>query len=76
MYPLAALLTPLPLTPFTTEEITGSTNEAAKGANKAPSNQPSCFIISSFIVSVTASINTPEFSNGFIIFIISFISSF
>ena len=76
MYPLPALLTPLPLTPFTTEEITGSTNEAAKGANKAPSNQPSCFIIASFIVSVTPSINTHEYSSDFIIFIISFISFF
>ena len=36
MYPLPALLTPLPLIPFTTEEITGYTNEAAKGANKTP----------------------------------------
>ena len=38
MYPLFALLTPLPRIPFTTEEITGCTNEAAKGANKAPRN--------------------------------------
>ena len=43
MYPLPALLTPVPLIPFTTEEITGCTNEAAKGANKAPGNPPSCF---------------------------------
>ena len=34
--PLPALLTPLPLIPFTIEEITGCTNEAAKGAKKAP----------------------------------------
>ena len=67
---------PLPLIPFTTEEITGCTNEAAKGANKAPGNPPSCFYISSFTFSVAPSINTPESSNGFIIFIISFISSF
>ena len=44
MYPLPALLTPLPLIPFTTEEITRCTNEAAKGANKAPRNPPSCFL--------------------------------
>ena len=36
IHPLPALLTPLPLIPFTTEEITGCTNEVAKGANKAP----------------------------------------
>ena len=45
IYPLPALLTPLPLIPFTTEEITGCTNEAAKGANKAPRNLPFCFFI-------------------------------
>ena len=45
MYPLFALLTPLPRIPFTTEEITGCTNEAAKGANQAPRNPPSCFFI-------------------------------
>ena len=38
MYLLPALLAPLPLIPFTTEEITGCTNEAAKGDNKAPRN--------------------------------------
>ena len=43
MYRLPALLTPLPLIPFTTKEITGCTNEVAKGANKAPRNLPSCF---------------------------------
>ena len=41
IYPFPALLTPLPLIPFTIEEITGCTNEAAKGANKAPRNSPS-----------------------------------
>ena len=30
IHPLPALLTPLPLVPFATEEITGYTNEAAK----------------------------------------------
>ena len=43
MYPLPALLTPLPLIRFTTEEITGCANEAAKGAIKAPKNPPSWF---------------------------------
>ena len=33
MYPLPALLTPLQLLPFTTEEITGCSNVASKGAN-------------------------------------------
>ena len=61
-YPLPDLLTPVSLIPFTTEEITGCTNEAAIGANKAPRNRPSCFFISCFTVSVTPSINTPESS--------------
>ena len=43
IYPLPALLTPLPLITFTTEEVTGCTNEAAEGVNKAPRNSPSCF---------------------------------
>ena len=43
LYLLPALLTPLPIIPFTTEEITGCIIEAAKGANKAPRNPPSCF---------------------------------
>ena len=43
-YPHPAPLTPLPLIPFTTEEITGCTNEAAKGANKAPRDLSSCFL--------------------------------
>ena len=52
IYPLPALLTPLPLIPFTIEEITGWTNEATKGANKATRNSPSCFFILYFAVSV------------------------
>ena len=76
IHSLPALLTPLPLIPFTTEEITGCCNEATKSANKAQKNPASRFFISSFTVSVTLSINTPESSNDFIIFIISFISSF
>ena len=78
MYPLAALLTPLSLSliPFITEEITGCTKEAAKGANKPPRNPPSCFFISCFSVSVALSINTPLFPNYFTNLIISFISLF
>ena len=57
IYPPPVLLTPLPVIPFTIEEITGYTKEAAKDANKAPRNPPSCFFISSFTVSVTPSIN-------------------
>ena len=53
LYPLPAFLTPLPIIPFTTEEITGCTNEAAKGANKVPRNPPSYFLVSFFTVSVT-----------------------
>ena len=33
---------PLPVIPFTTEEITGCTKEAAKGTNTAPRNLPFC----------------------------------
>ena len=76
IYPLPALLTPLQFIPFTTEEITVCTNEAAIGANKAPRNPYSCFFISCFTVSVTLSSNTPESSKDFIILIISFVSSF
>ena len=36
----------------------------------------SCFFISCFAVLVTPSINTPEYSNDFMILIISFISLF
>ena len=51
MYLLTALLTPLPLISFTTEEATGCTNKATKGANKAERNPPSCFFfISCFTV--------------------------
>ena len=60
MYPLHALLTPLPFIHFTTEEITGCTNKVARGANKAGRIPPSCFFISSFTVSVTPSSNTFE----------------
>ena len=76
IYPLHALLIPLPPIPPTTEKITGCTNEAAKGANKAQRKPPSCFFISCFTVTATLSINTPESSNDFMILIISFRSSF
>ena len=48
---------PLPLIPFTTEQITGCTNETAKGANKAPRNPTSCFFISCFTVFKTVSVS-------------------
>ena len=76
MYPLSAFLTLLALIRFTTEEITGCTNEAAKGTNKAPRNLPFCFFISCFTVSVTPSINTPESSNDFVVLIKLLISLF
>ena len=76
IFAFPVLLPPLPLIPFTTEEITVCTNEAANAANKATRNPPSCFFISCFNVSVTPSINTPESSNYFMILIISFVSSF
>ena len=60
IYPLPALLTQLPVIPFTKEEITGCTNEAAKGDNKAPKNPPCCFFISSFTVSITHQLVHPN----------------
>ena len=41
-YPLSALMTPIPVIPFTTKEITGCTAETAKGADKSAIN-PHCF---------------------------------
>ena len=62
-----ALLTPLTLIPFHTEEITGCTNETDKGANKAERNPSSCLFISYFTVSVIPLINLFETSNDYII---------
>ena len=66
-------MTPLPVIPTTTEEVTGCTIE---GGNKALRNPPSWFLISCFTVSVKPSANTNKCSNDFMILIISFISSF
>ena len=60
-------MTPLPVIPFTTKEITGCTIEAAKEANKAARNPSFCFFISDFTASVTPSINTSKPSNDFTI---------
>ena len=60
IYPLLALVTPLQLISFTTEEITGCTDTAGKGANKAARNQPSQFVNSFFTISFTPATNTPE----------------
>ena len=68
-------MTPLPVIPVTIEEIIGCTTKAAKGANKAARNSPSCSFILCFTASVTPSINTAESSNNFTILIISSISS-
>ena len=45
MYPHPILPTPHSLILCTTEEITGCTNEAAKGGNKSPRNLLSCFFL-------------------------------
>ena len=45
IYPISALLSPLPLIPFTTEEITGCTNEVAEGIEKTGRILPPCFFI-------------------------------
>ena len=62
-----ALLTPLTLVPFHTEEITGCTNEADKGANKAERNPSSCLFASHLAVLVIPSVNLFETSNDYII---------
>ena len=62
---------------YTTEEVTGCTNEAAKEANKKV--KKTCllvFLFHVFSVSVIPSINTFEYFNDFMRFIISLISSF
>ena len=63
------------LTPFTTEEITGSNNEAVKGANTTPRKLPSSFFVSCFTVPLTP-INTAESSREFMIPTVLSISSF
>ena len=45
------------------EEATGVINEIAIGAIIAPRNPPSCFFISCFTVSLSPSINRPDFSS-------------
>ena len=57
LYPLAALMTLLPVTSLTTDKITRCANEAAKDANTGPRNPPFCFFISCFAVSVIPSIS-------------------
>ena len=52
IYPLSAFLPPLPLIPFTTEEITGCTIEANNDDNKALINLLSCAFLSCFTVSL------------------------
>ena len=60
-------MTPLPVMSFTIEEITGCTNEAAKGANTALIQHLLAFFLSHVtLFSVTASINTPESSSDFV----------
>ena len=53
--------------PFATEKITSYTNEAAKVANKAGKNPPSCVFVSGCTVSVMPSVNIFESSNNFMI---------
>ena len=44
MYRFPALLTPVPLAPFTTEEISGCTKEAVKGVDKTGRNPHFSFL--------------------------------
>ena len=73
IYPLPAFLTPIPLIPFTKEEITSFTKEANKVANKAPRSPSCCFLFHVFLFQLTPSVNTPKSFNNFMILIISFI---
>ena len=76
-YILSAFLPPHPLILVNVEDITGCTNEAAKGADKAQRNLFFfCFLFILCFVSVITSTNTSKSSNDFMILIISFISSF
>ena len=58
------------------EKAIGTINEAAISAIIAPRNPPSCCFISCFTVSVTPSINRPDFHSGSAVLTISSISSF
>ena len=75
IHPFLALLTPLTLTPFPTEEITGCINEETKGANKALRIHV-LFFISCYTIWVCPSINPSESPNDFKILIKSILSSF
>ena len=72
------LVTPLPLLPFTTEEILDCTNEVARGSKKSSKKSAFLFFLflSCFTVSVTPSLYRPGSSNDFMILLISFIFSF
>ena len=58
------------------EEAIGAISEAAIGAIIAERNQPSCFFVLCFTVSLAPSINRPNFSNNSTILIISSVSLF
>ena len=62
----------LPLIPFTTEQITGCTNEMAKGANKAPRNPTSFFLFHVLLFLKLFLFLFLQFSNDFMILIVSF----
>ena len=82
--PFPALVTPFSDIAFINEETIGCNNEKALGtineaaisAIIAPRNPPSCCFISCFTVSVTPSINRPDFHSGSAVLTISSISSF
>ena len=71
IYPLSALLFPLPLLPFTTEKITGSSLKVLKNL------QEICLPVFYFMFYCfsNSKMNTLEYCNDFII-LMSFISSF
>ena len=67
LYLFPALITLFPVNIFANIDM-------PKAPNNMPRIPPSCFLFSCFTVSLTPSINLPEFSSGFIILIISFSS--
>ena len=68
-YSLPTFMTPFLMTPISIFHNT----ETPKVPNNIPRYPPSSYFISSFTVSLTPSINAPEFSNDFMILIIVYI---
>ena len=71
-----ALLTPLSVTVFINQGVTGAVTEASKCGIIAARNPLTCIFIWSFTISVAPSINRPDFCNDSMILIILSIPSY